>query len=529
MIDLPTEILLQIFAFCIIPDETTEVAFTALHIVRISHVCHTWREVSLSVPTFWSNVAFKTPYLATTMLERSKGIPIAVRANLTPEGFDDDSHRVKSMFKAVSRAISHSDRAKEITLRSRPSRHLAKLFDALRPPSSQLELLSLTGYGDNLRSPAFDIPDSVFSHSEFPLRRLVLERCKVSPSVVVRHCVQLTHLNLNSVTNFNVSDVFDIFRASSSTIQSIILDNVPLGAAELSAPSVPFPQLSLLHLNTVCGDSRVLNVFSLLPLMVVAPDALLIIKFLIFGSTIQIPIPFLPTLSHHVSSGDPTQSLVIFQEDSQKRPGIRIQGWAKAIPPSFLYLTHTPPPTVDIHLVCEEGNNDALGEKLSELLSIGPLQTVQTLTIARVLNLSVSVVDSLLLMLPSLREIRVHGSSALGALCGMRPDGQVVPSAPLAQLRELRSINVNEVVFRTGRTMSTAGTVEPVLGALCGALGQSSSGNSVPLGLTVCYSDASFQDMEELAKHATLIWDGSTHGVGAVPLLSQPEDSFRTT
>jgi hypothetical protein len=99
----------------------------------------------------------KLPYLATTMLERSKPLPIAVRANLTPgDGkLEDNSYPIRCMFKAVSRALRNSDRAKEINLRTAPSARLAKAFEDIRPTSSQLEYLALRGYGDN--SPSYRV------------------------------------------------------------------------------------------------------------------------------------------------------------------------------------------------------------------------------------------------------------------------------------------------------------------------------------------------------------------------------------
>ena len=307
---LPTEILLHIFAFCVAPDESNNEAFTALHIVRVSHVCHVWREISLAYPPFWSNIAFKTPFLATTMLERSKPTPIVIRANLTPGGgqFDDTSYRIRCMFKAVSRALRSSDRAKEIDLRSGPSKHLSKAFDDIRPATSQLEYLALRGYGDNLRSTVFDVPGSIFSHCLFPLQTLILERCHLIPSSLFGHCTHLTHLELRSVTAFSIGDIVNIFRLASWSLQSIMLDSLPLHAGPVDETSqVILPHLSLLHFNAIHGDSHAHNVFFLLHFIVIPPTASLVLQFLIFGSTRQIPLPIINTLARHFSAGEPIQ------------------------------------------------------------------------------------------------------------------------------------------------------------------------------------------------------------------------------
>ena len=339
---LPTKILLHIFAFCVAPSESNKEAFTALHIVRISHVCHVWRKISLAYPPLWSNISFKTPFLATTMLERSKPWPIVIRANLTPGGgrLKDTSYRIRCMFKAVSRALRSSDRAKEIDLRSGPSKHLTNAFDAIRPTTSQLEYLSLRGYGDNPRSRVFDIPSSIFSHCTFPLRTLILERCHVIPSALFPHCTQLTHLELRSVTAFSIGDIVTMFRIASSSLHSIVLDSVPLHAGVIEdAPQIDLPHLSLLHFNAINGDSHSHNVFFLLHFLSIPPSAFLILQFRILGSKRQIPVPIINTLARRFSAGDPIRSLIVFQENLHKRRGLRIEGWTRTTLPRFFTET----------------------------------------------------------------------------------------------------------------------------------------------------------------------------------------------
>lgn len=518
---LPTEILLHIFAFCVAPDESNNEAFTALHIVRVSHVCHVWREISLAYPPFWSNIAFKTPFLATTMLERSKPTPIVIRANLTPGGgqFDDTSYRIRCMFKAVSRALRSSDRAKEIDLRSGPSKHLSKAFDDIRPATSQLEYLALRGYGDNLRSTVFDVPGSIFSHCLFPLQTLILERCHLIPSSLFGHCTHLTHLELRSVTAFSIGDIVNIFRLASWSLQSIMLDSLPLHAGPVDETSqVILPHLSLLHFNAIHGDSHAHNVFFLLHFIAIPPTASLVLQFLIFGSTRQIPLPIINTLTRHFSAGEPIRSLIVFQANLHKRRGLRIRGWTRATLPRFFYADDAPSPNIDVHFVWEEEDDNSLIERiLPEFATVGPLHAVQTLTIARVSVLSVAAMDVLLLMLPSVREVCVHGSTALRALYGLELNGSAVNRAPpLARLRELRSLTIHEASFRNGETHDVS------LRALCDRLDELSAKGYGVTELIVCYSDASRQDMEELAKHAReFLWDGSTNGTSGVPVPPQ--------
>lgn len=453
------------------------------------------------------------------MLERSKPLPIAIRANLTPGGqFDDDSFRIRSTFRAVSRALRNSDRAKEINLRTGPSRRLAKAFEDLRPTSSQLEFLALRGYGDNIRSTVFDVPSIIFDQCVFPLKTLILERCKVVPSDLTRHCAHLTHLELHSVPSFNVGDLIAIFRLASSSLQSIVLDSIPIpGGVFERIPHTSFPHLSTLNFSAPNGDSHTHNVFLLLHFMTVPLTATLILQFLIPGPTWQMPATIMPTLGRHFSGGDPIRSLIVFQTSLNKRRGLRIQGWNRPTLPRFFYPEDAPSPTVDVHWVCEEEEDGGSLERiLSDLTSVGPLHAVQALTIARVSVLSVTAMDSLLLMLPSLREVCIHGSASLRVLCGLElGGGTVTRSPPLVRLRELQILTIYEASFRDGETQDVD------LHALRNCLDELSARGYGMNELIVCYSDACRQDMEELARRVPhFLWDGSTNGTTGVPVPS---------
>jgi hypothetical protein len=457
------------------------------------------------------------------MLERSKPLPIAIRANLTPGGghIDDNSYRIRCKFKAVSRALRNSDRAKEINLRTGPSERLTKAFEDIRPTSSQLEYLALRGYGDKVRSTVFDVPSAMFSQCLFPLKTLILERCKVVPSDLTRHCAHLTHLELHSVPSFNVGDLVAVLRVASSSLQSIVLTSIPIpGGVFERIPHTSFPRLSLVNISAPNGDSHTHNVFFLLHFMTIPLTATLFLQFLILGPTWQIPAPIIPALGRHLSGADPIRSLIVFQTNLPKRRGLRIQGWTRPTLPRFFYPEDAPSPNVDVHWVCEEEEDGGSLERiLSDLASVGPLNAVQALTIARVSVLSVTAMDGFLLMFPSLREVCIHGSASLRALCGLEPGGGTVTrSPPLVRLRELQTLTIYEATFRNG------GTQDVDLHALRNCLCELSARDCGLTELIVCYSDAWRQDMEELARHARhFLWDGSINGTTGVPIPSQTD------
>ena len=81
-----------------------------------------------------------------------------------------------------------------------------------------------------------------FLTANFPSKTLILERCKVIPSDLIHHCAHLTHLELHAVLSFNVGDLVAILQPASSSLQSIILDSIPIpGGVFERIPHTSFP------------------------------------------------------------------------------------------------------------------------------------------------------------------------------------------------------------------------------------------------------------------------------------------------
>ncbi|KAF6759714.1 hypothetical protein DFP72DRAFT_795590, partial [Ephemerocybe angulata] len=93
---LPPEILAAIFL--LIPRDVGDTSW-----IRVTHVCHRWREVALNDPRFWSVLNSVPPCFMEFALARSKGAPISVH---TSEDTPDDT-----LFKALS-----PDRLQEVSL-----------------------------------------------------------------------------------------------------------------------------------------------------------------------------------------------------------------------------------------------------------------------------------------------------------------------------------------------------------------------------------------------------------------------------
>ncbi|KAI0045364.1 hypothetical protein FA95DRAFT_1476973, partial [Auriscalpium vulgare] len=81
---LPSEILARIFSFAAraepIPGGySTSPASKRMGWIKVTHVCHYWREVALAHPALWERVSFSIgPEWTEELLARSKGAPIIV-------------------------------------------------------------------------------------------------------------------------------------------------------------------------------------------------------------------------------------------------------------------------------------------------------------------------------------------------------------------------------------------------------------------------------------------------------------------
>ncbi|GBE86014.1 hypothetical protein SCP_0805380 [Sparassis crispa] len=74
--------------------------------VRLSHVCHLWRELTLSLPTLWSNVidSYSVSVPVDVMVRRSQTAPLDIYLKDSPQGYlknllsSGDSKRIRSVW-----------------------------------------------------------------------------------------------------------------------------------------------------------------------------------------------------------------------------------------------------------------------------------------------------------------------------------------------------------------------------------------------------------------------------------------------
>ncbi|KAF8274352.1 hypothetical protein EI94DRAFT_1782567 [Lactarius quietus] len=171
---LPPEVLAAIFSFLCLPGVPSLGGKPDNHLarLRVSHVCHQWREIVLNQPFLWSHVDFTTVSLTrvTETLIRAKSVPLYFEARFS--SCQCDNVRVSTFQKELEAHIPRichlSITAKHFLLRC--------TLEGFVSPTPTLEYLSLSSCGGE----ELFIPDTLFDGSAPRLSCLKLRNCNIS-------------------------------------------------------------------------------------------------------------------------------------------------------------------------------------------------------------------------------------------------------------------------------------------------------------------------------------------------------------
>ena len=179
---LPPEIIANIFIFLSQPADCVQILAGEeqdLAWLRISQVCHRWREIALSHPRLWGHIDFSTLTVegVTEILSRSKMAPLELNANLCRVRWE--SARFDTFQEQLVDHVSHTCR---LNIIAKPS-DLQTVVDQLVSPAPALERLMLIA-NDKARHlviPARAVmPPNLFDGSAPRLSHLQLNHCDIS-------------------------------------------------------------------------------------------------------------------------------------------------------------------------------------------------------------------------------------------------------------------------------------------------------------------------------------------------------------
>lgn len=278
--EFPVELLSAIFFECVptaptmikVRGDWSHKTFDSSWIV-ITEVCHRWRDVALSTPILWTNVALTRPDGVKYMLERSKTAPFNV--------FLEVYHNAENLLPCVELAMQHVDRASAVHLSYRYSdKEWERLSKTMVIPCRVPYLRELC-----LEGSRFDIYQQPFAsdlqrhHVNYAphLRHLTLEKVSL-PNMT--SFVTLESLTFHGTLTMSIQELLDTLRLLCA-LRSLDLELLEGNNNLITKPTTTLhiPSLTNFHFagdNSICA--------TLVPSISSSPQAYIDIRAGSFGT-----------------------------------------------------------------------------------------------------------------------------------------------------------------------------------------------------------------------------------------------------
>ena len=319
---LPPETIAIVFSFLSLPREYARLLTgdkqDHLAWLRVSHVCHRWREIALNQPRFWSHVDFTTLTSAgaTEVLSRSKMAPLELEANLSCVHWARD--RLDAFRTQLANHVSHTCRL-NITA---DGHDLQSIIDQLKSPAPALERLSLVvedeaylrmGISANVK-----IPLALFDCTAPRLSRLQLDHCNISWKSPLLKGLRILELQTLS-TRPGLGEWLDAME------QMLQLDTLVVNYATPRAPPVDTPAShptrvithpSLKQLNLAASASDCTLALAHLVLPALTRVRVDVTSDLPGGDDVRALIPYFSRNAHGSQDDGPLRSILVSGEPS---------------------------------------------------------------------------------------------------------------------------------------------------------------------------------------------------------------------
>jgi len=322
---LPPETIAIIFSFLSLPREYLRLLTgdkqDLLAWLRVSHVCHRWREIALDQPRFWSRIDFTTLTSAgaTEVLSRSKMAPLELEANLSCVHWGGD--RVNAFGKQLSSHVSHISRL-NITA---DFSDLQTIIEQLGSPAPDLEWLSLIVDDEcHLRRMGIPsnaiIPHALFDGAAPRLSRLQLDHCDISWASPVFKSLRILELQmLSQLARPSLEEWLDAMEQMLQ-LETLIVNHAtpraPTSRTPLSEPMrvITHPTLTQLNLAASASDCTFALAHLILPALIrIRVDAT---SELASADDVRALIPYFSRNAHGPQDAEPLQSILISGEPS---------------------------------------------------------------------------------------------------------------------------------------------------------------------------------------------------------------------
>jgi len=321
---LPPETIAIIFSFLSLPREYMRLLTgdkqDILAWLRVSHVCHRWREIALNQPRFWSRIDFTTLTSAgaTELLSRSKMAPLELEANASRAHWGGD--RVEAFGKQLS---SHVSRISRLNITA-DFADLQTMIGQLASPAPALEWLSLTIDDEGhlrMGTPSnATIPHALFDGTAPRLSRLQLDHCDISwTSPLFKSLRNLELRMLSQPARPSLEEWLDAMEQMPQ-LDALVVNHAtpraPTVSTPLSEPTrvITHPSLTQLDLAASASDCTFALAHLILPALIkIRVD---VTSELASADDVRALIPHFSRNAHGPQDAEPLQSILISGEPS---------------------------------------------------------------------------------------------------------------------------------------------------------------------------------------------------------------------
>jgi hypothetical protein len=325
---LPTEVIEAIFSLLLVPSTSSPSTLGGkldhLARIRVTHVCHHWREIALNHTLLWSHLDFTTVSSAgaTEILVRAKNVPLHLEAKV-PVGDWDDA-RFEKFGKELKAHIPH---IRHLNLSIEPMQLSGTLVHLKLPaPTLKYLYLSCQANQDGILDLQVSIPSTLFDGATPGLSCLKLYNCAIHwTSPLLRG---LEHLDIHSPSEWpSLSHWLDALDEMPQ-LKTLTLDWASPEVTPFNGRfpykierTITLPSLTLFDIDTTVLDCGLALAHLILPSLIT-----LCVKARSQLDSSELPA-MLPYVAGHAHGLDHTQPLqsVFVRSDIE---GVEILAWA---------------------------------------------------------------------------------------------------------------------------------------------------------------------------------------------------------
>lgn len=260
-------------------------------IISLTHVCHDWRKIFTSRPSFWTHLDCRNTDKTRVYIERSKSLPLEISLG--------QSRCIPYCNDALLMTVTHTNRLSSLTIfLYLYSKTLSDLLNHFPFPAPLLKELTIVV--EQHFSPDPIIPGTIFPEHLPPL-------CKLSLSGVVTH---LPWRNLSNLTVFEyrhasktvdplfVAQLLDFFESAPLLCKIILYDSIPTSSRVPPERVIPLLNLKMLIIYDLPAASTFLNHLS------IPTGTSLSLRFSFPTGSPRIPACFVNNLGnlHHITT-----------------------------------------------------------------------------------------------------------------------------------------------------------------------------------------------------------------------------------